>query len=109
MPVMTGALAVIVNPLIRIPSLPSVLVTTTLRGPEGAAVRSKALVIWFWFTTTMPVAGISGYDELFNLTVADGLKPVPAEIRNSNGGIRDSGVRGNPGNRQSRVVDVKTI
>lgn len=80
MPVMAGELAVTVNALISIPSLPSELVTTTLRVPEGTPVRSNAQLIWFLFTTTTPVAKIAGYEVLFSLTVAKDWKPVPATL-----------------------------
>ena len=68
------------NPFGNTATLPSGLVTTTLRAPREAPARFTVQLIWFWFTTTTPDATISGADELLRITVAPFWKPDPARL-----------------------------
>ena len=72
------------NPFGNTATLPSGLVTTTLRVPRDAPARSTVQMIWFWFTTITPDATIEEAER----TVEDNGGPI-LETRPGKTGDRD--------------------
>jgi hypothetical protein len=66
-----------INPSRNTAALPSGVVTTIFLAPSVAPARLMVQVIWFWFTTRISDAVISGADELLKITDAPFWKPEP--------------------------------
>ena len=68
------------KPPTRMPWLPSVFVTTTLRKPAGTSVKLKVQVIFSGLTTITSVAGISENPVPFRVTVAPLRNASPVRL-----------------------------